>query len=69
MLSSSKLSLSCSVVILGELSVGKSALCQNFFRKNLLQPEQSKEKFLTNDNFMDEFLEESQDEGDKNRKK
>ena len=32
--SSFKGSPSCSVVILGELSVGKSALCRNFFRKN-----------------------------------
>ena len=68
MLSSRSRAFSCSVVILGELSVGKSALCRNYFRKNLMQTQELREKTLTNEQISIELLEENLEESDRNRK-
>ena len=56
----------CSVVILGELSVGKSALCRNFFRKALAQ--QQIGDFTLNNETVDELLDEQNAEPEANRK-
>ena len=55
-----------SVVILGELNVGKSALCRNFFRSGLTGGPEKKRK--TVDECGDELFDEPAEESAKNRK-
>ena len=55
------------MVILGELSVGKSALCRNFFQKNQYQSQKLSGKFQKKDDFVPELLEESYNDSSKNR--